>query len=124
MAITDPDDGALVKGKITFRGTAYDEDGSVEKVELCINGALWHIVHGTKSWVFEWDTNELQNGEYTIMARSYDGQDYSDEDVVAVTVENEDDGNGGFVPGFQLVEIMGIIGLMVLLSSMKRGQRW
>jgi len=123
VTITEPEDGASVKGKITFRGTAYDEDGSVEKVELSINGAPWDVVQGTQPWTFEWDTNELQNGEYTIMARSYDGLDYSDEDVVAVTVENEDDGNGGFVSGFQLAEIVGIIGLMIYLSWKKKGER-
>jgi len=86
VIITSPGNGDRVKGKISCRGTAYDEDGIVETVEISMNGGPWHPATGTTSWVFEWDTNEVQNGEYTIMARSFDGQDHSREETIVVSV--------------------------------------
>jgi len=110
VSIISPEDGEKVKGKVTIKGTASDEDGNVEKVEISINKEEWLPAFGTGTWSFEWDTSRVKNGEYIIKVRCYDGSDYSDEITIAITVENkEDNGNGGIIPGFGLLISIGAL---------------
>lgn len=78
-------------------------------------------MNGTNSWNFEWNTNIVENGEYTIKVRSYDGTKYSEEVSITVTVDNNeedgDDGGGGFLPGFGAVAMVGGIGITMILYT-------
>lgn len=113
VSITSPGEGDTVKGKVTLEGTASDEDGTVEKVEISIKEGAWLPATGTESWSFEWDTGDSENGEYMIKVRSCDGSDYSDEITITLTVENkEDEGGGGIIPGF---------GLLIFIGAMMTG---
>ncbi len=122
VTITAPANNSKVSGKITINGTASDPDGTVERVEISINGKEWINVSGVTSWSFEWNTEDIKNGEYTIKLRSYDGKNYSEEKSITVTVENEDDGNGdgGFLPGFGAVAVVGAVGIILTLTFKKR----
>jgi hypothetical protein len=88
VEITYPKEGQTVTGIITITGNADDTDGTVEYVEVKINDESWETASGTTSWTKEWDTTEYSNGSHTIYARSYDGEDYSNESIVNVTVYN------------------------------------
>jgi len=90
VSITSPSEGATVNGTITITGTASDSDGTVQSVEVKIGSDAWATASGTTSWTFTWDTTGYSDGSYTILARSYDGTNYSTEAQVNVTVNNTD----------------------------------
>jgi len=110
--ITSPTNGSEVKGTVTIKGTASDEDGTVEKVEISINGAEWVTVTGIGSWNYEWDSTTVENGDYEIRVRAYDGEDHSEETVWKVKVNNEEDG-GDDGPGFEIVGA--VLGILVVV---------
>ena len=119
VIITSPENGSVVKGKIIINGTASDEDGTIEMVELSINGGEWIAVTGTANWSFEWDTIKVKNGDSKIKVRAFDGKNYSNELVWNVKVENEKDGGGGFLLGLAAV-LLGIIIAGAIVANKKR----
>ncbi len=80
-SITSPaEDGDVVVNTTTqIEGTASDglDSGTVERVEVKIDKQFWHNASGTDSWSYSWDTSGLKLGKHTVMARAYDGTDYS-----------------------------------------------
>ncbi|UCE36017.1 MAG: hypothetical protein JSW00_10685 [Thermoplasmata archaeon] len=88
VSITSPYEGETVSDTIDIQGTAYDTDGTVEHVELRIDNGNWIEVEGTTSWTYPLDTTTMDNGQYTIYVRSYDGLNYSTEQRVNITVNN------------------------------------
>ncbi len=80
--------GSTVNGTVTISGTASDSDGTVQSVEVKIDDASWQTATGTDSWTYDWGTTTVGNGNHTISARSYDGEDYSDVASVIVEVFN------------------------------------
>jgi len=49
---------------------------------------MWNDAYGTDLWTYEWNTTNYTNGNHSIYARSYDGENYSSINIVNVTVEN------------------------------------
>ena len=90
VTITYPSDGATVNGTITIQGTASDEDGdeTIQKVEVKIDNGNWVVATGTTSWSYEWNTTQVENGQYTIYARACDGKDYSNIVSISANVFN------------------------------------
>lgn len=90
VEITSPDDGDTVSGTVTIQGIAYDNDegDEIDKVELRIDDGEWFLVSGTDSWIYQWDTTEVENGNHTIKARAFDGILYSNSDMITLFVEN------------------------------------
>ncbi len=90
VTITYPADGATVSTFVMISGTASDPDkkDNVSSVQIRINDGEWSTADGTTLWSYQWTTYTIQNGEYTISARSYDGKDYSDIKSIIVTVTN------------------------------------
>jgi subtilisin family serine protease len=91
----DCEPGALLTGTVTISGTAED-DVSIESVELRIRSILtgevvidWMEARGEEEWSIEVDTKALQDGEYDIEARAFDGSRYSEIAVCRVNVVNE-----------------------------------
>ncbi|MCK4364429.1 MAG: caspase family protein [Thermoplasmatales archaeon] len=94
VEITYPVEGQTVSGTITITGNANDPEGNLEYVEVKIDLlGNWETATGTTSWTYEWDTTGLPNGRYTIYARSFDRELYSDNDTVNVYVYNMGDIN-------------------------------
>jgi len=126
ITITEPADGSTLSGKISIKGIASDEDGIVEMVELAISGGSWLPANGTETWEFEWDTKSLDNGEYIIKARSYDGNNYSEEISITVMVANKDEGGDGGdsddnflfeqIGPLPLIGYLGIIAVIVIVG--------
>jgi len=127
VTITSPEDGSEVKGTIAIEGTATDEDGTVEKVDISINGGEWVSVTGIASWNYEWDTTTVKNGDYEIKVKAFDGEDYSEETVWNVKVNNEedddDDDGGGFLPGFGAALLVVAFGVGLFRRNRKRTSR-
>jgi hypothetical protein len=90
VTITYPSDGATVSTLVMISGTASDPDShdNVSSVEVRINDGDWITADGTTLWGYEWVTYTLQNGMYSISARSYDGKDYSTVETITVTLRN------------------------------------
>jgi nitrous oxidase accessory protein NosD len=91
--INSPSNLETVNGIVLVSGSAFDEDGSIELVEIKINDGDWVSAKGTNSWTYSIDTTYLDDAEYKFYARSYDGSEYSSEAVVAFIINNENNGN-------------------------------
>jgi hypothetical protein len=97
VKITYPEEGETVSGTITITGNADDTDGTVEFVEVKIDNDNWDKASGTTTWTKEWNTEDHSDGAHTIHARSFDGEDYSYEYTVQVTVDNGIDKEPPFI---------------------------
>ena len=91
--ITSPTHKSEVSGTVTISGSAFDGNGTIEKVEIFIDNG-WTTVTGTDSWSYEWDTTEVEDGSHTIHARAFDGEVYSGISTIVVTVNNTGDDHG------------------------------
>ncbi|MDD3493480.1 MAG: Ig-like domain-containing protein [Candidatus Thermoplasmatota archaeon] len=122
VTIIAPTSGTQLKGRFTIRGTASDPDGneSLERVELKIGNASWMVVTGTTSWNYNWDSTAVENGNYTIQARSYDGTNYSEIDSISITVNNKKDDDG--TPSFQFILLLAAAGIAMLV--LRRNRRY
>jgi subtilisin family serine protease len=88
VAITSHKDGDKIYGTTTISGVASDSDGKIESVEIKIDNTNWTVVNGTASWFYNLSTISLNNGSHTIGIRVYDGEEYSKEQHIALTVDN------------------------------------
>ena len=123
--IEHPVEGTRMHGTHAIEGTAHDEDGEVVMVEIRIDDGSWIHVEGTTHWSYEWDTTNVSNGEYTIYARSYDGEDHSEEVNITVDVHNPTEeemmyGEIFFWTAVVLVVIIALVGLGLELRRRKK----
>jgi len=84
-----PYNGSTVSKIVTISGIASDIDGNetLKNVEILINDE-WLDVNGTTKWIYTWEIYKVNDGNYTINVRSWDGIDYSDYDEIKLKVEN------------------------------------
>lgn len=87
VSISNPEDGASVRGEVNVTGNASDMDGEVERVEVKIDDGRWREANGTSPWNVTWDTTLWNSGNHTITARAWDGSDYSENETINVTVD-------------------------------------
>lgn len=82
--------GGTVSGEVTIEGSASDLDGdnTIEYVQIKIDEGDWEDVDEISEWSYTWDTTTLDDGNYTISARAYDGIDYSKVKSVIVSIDN------------------------------------
>ena len=76
VVITMPVSGVSYNGTLTATGTA-DDDGTIVRVEVNIDGGAWVAATGTATWSYGIDTTTLGFGAHALSARSYDGVSYS-----------------------------------------------
>jgi len=89
-----PIDNGVVKGIVTILVEAADPDGldDIENVQVRINEHEWHMTRfeavrgGVSLWSFRWDTTAVRDGEHTIWARAFDGEDHSMVDMKGILV--------------------------------------
>jgi hypothetical protein len=104
VSITFPNDGDIVSGEVEIRGTASDDDGFVQLVEIKIDDEPVIELPGTTNWRYDWDTTEYPNGEHTVKARAKDDLSvYSHEKSIAVIVDN----GGNIPPSIQITSHSG-----------------
>jgi hypothetical protein len=84
--ITSPQEGESLSGKVSFGATATDDIG-VSKVEFYVGTQL--ISTDNKSpYSIEWDTTLVQNGNVTLLVRSYDIENNMGQASLVVEVNN------------------------------------
>jgi hypothetical protein len=88
VSITSPHGYEHVYEIVTISCTLSDNEG-VEKVELWVNGVTTGLTDNTEPYSFEWNTMTLEDGNYTIIIRSYDtSENTTDSEPVVLTVDN------------------------------------
>jgi parallel beta-helix repeat protein len=129
-SIQSPTPSTTVNGTYTIAGNSSDPDGAVEKVEIRIDGGQWILAMGNESWTYDWDTTTVADGNHTIYARSYDGENYSTEVSLILIVDNyiqpppeeprDDSGWTAIVAAAILVITIVIIMILYWLARKKR----
>ena len=125
-SIHSPRQRSNASGIVVIEGSAYDLDGSIERVEVRIDDGPWIEANLTSAWSLDWDTTTASNGEHTIFARSYDGTDYSVEVMVIVIVDNPHE-RGDLLLGqilfWTVVVVVILIALAGLVLEARRGKK-
>ncbi|MCI0497253.1 MAG: FG-GAP-like repeat-containing protein [Thermoplasmata archaeon] len=93
VAILTPGSGENVTGRTIIGGMAGSNVNVTLSVEVSVdNGSTWHDAVGSALWTFEWDTRDLPNGTYTIIARATVGYLPFSHDEVTVEIVNAPNG--------------------------------
>lgn len=123
--ITHPEEHARMHETYSITGSAHDEDGTVVAVDISIDGGPWIPVNETTSWSYEWDTTEVDNGEYTIHARCLDDDGAYDIASVVVDVHNptEEEMMYGEIFFWTAVVLVVVIAITGLLLEVKRRKK-
>jgi hypothetical protein len=90
VEIITPSYGESVSKIVQISGYASDpdDDETLKKIEIMTDNNNWVTVEGKTEWSYEWITYDLEDGEYTIQVRAWDGADYSDVEKITVKVFN------------------------------------
>ena len=89
VTITLPQDGSTVYEIITITCMSSDNEEVLKKVELWVNGVTTGLTDNSEPYSFDWNTTTLEDGNYTIIIRSYDTNDNTtDSEPVVLTVDN------------------------------------
>ena len=84
VALTSPANYVLLKGTVTICASASDNVG-VTNVEFYCNGMLLYASN-VSPFSFKWDTTNVGNGVYTIIAKAYDNAGNSKESSSATVL--------------------------------------
>ena len=88
VTITSPQNGTTVYEIATITCMSSDNEG-VEKVELWVNGVSTGVTDNSEPYSFDWNTTTLEDGNYTIIIRSYDiSENTTDSEPITLTVDN------------------------------------
>jgi hypothetical protein len=128
VQITSHLDLERVSGTLNIQGTADDPDGEVLWVEIRIDGSQWVFALGTTSWSFGLDTTFYPEGEHIIKVRAFDGEDYSEEAVITIVVDNEVDESEKDEVGIQLwifilIFIIVIVVVVAIIAAEMSGKK-
>jgi parallel beta-helix repeat protein len=120
-----------VSGTIAITGIASDLDGTVERIELHINGEALAELPGSESWSYLWNTTTVSDGDYTITARAFDGKLYSKWVAETVTVDNipppEDSSGtswlwaGAFLVAVAIAIAVALVVLVLVMKGRSKG---
>ena len=124
LSILYPRQHAAVNGTVTIRGIARDNVKVVSVEYRAAGTEEWYTAEGTTEWHVTLNTTQVDNGNYTLEFRAYDGRQYSEILTLTVTVQNEESngGSNGFIPGFETVEMaFALIGAVFLFRWRRRG---
>jgi hypothetical protein len=101
VEISEPQDGNSVAGIVEVIGSAFDPEGDLEVVEICIGeGGTWVPVNGLGYWTYEFDTSLFKTSqrEIVIKARAEDAtESQSLMDIITlrlyeVKIDSDEDG--------------------------------
>jgi hypothetical protein len=89
VTISHPNDNTKVASLVMISGISSDPDGidDLIMVEVKIDDR-WETADGTTRWSYDWNTYGYEDSSYTIHARSWDGEVYSDIQTITVEVSN------------------------------------
>src|SRR3990167_5640728 len=86
VKLTAPAEGSSLSGAVTMTATASDND-KVQKVEFYVDGSL-QSTSLSGPYTFTGDSNQVANGDHTIVAKAYDASGNTSTSSVKVTVAN------------------------------------
>ena len=75
-------------GTVLVTGTASSARETVRSVEVRIDSGAYQPATGTTAWSYLWNTTGYGNGPHTVTARAFDGNVYSYEFRLVVSVDN------------------------------------
>ena len=93
VTITHPKNEATVKGIITIKGNAWDDDGSIKSVKVRINEVYYFVkdTSGNNSW-YSWslmfNTSKLKDGEYRVTALAMDNLEKLTDAHIWIIIKN------------------------------------
>ncbi|MGH7158349.1 MAG: fibronectin type III domain-containing protein [Candidatus Saccharimonadales bacterium] len=87
VALTEPTDGAVVRGTVSLKATATD-NVAVNRIEFLADGQLLGS-DTTSPYELALDTTTLTNNSHTITATAFDASDNSASAQIAINVDNE-----------------------------------
>ncbi len=119
IEIKTPEDNMKVKGTIIITGSSDDSDGVIEFAEIRIGEGSWEEAQGLYDWSYEIDTALYSDGEYTISARAFDGEDYSEEVQITLTFDQkgEDEEKELDILMILMLVVAAIVVVMVLAAA-------
>ena len=91
ITIIYPEENDIVTGLVSIYGIASDPDGNetLNCVEVRIDDESWQNATGLEHWNYTWNTDSETEGLHTIRSRSFDGELFSSDFVVNVTVQHD-----------------------------------
>ena len=87
MVISSPANGETVYEIVTISCTITDDEG-VSHAELWVPGDTTAVIDKSDPYSFEWNTNELENGSYTLKLKAVDINDNADSSSLTLIVDN------------------------------------
>jgi len=122
LFITFPKDNAKITSSINISGTASAYLGKIKSVQIKIDANQWNITNGTDKWSFNFNTENLSDGNYTISVRCYDGLRFSDIKMINVTVQDiQKFDKKNDTPGFECIFTICAI-ILILLYKRKKNR--
>ncbi|MCK5562409.1 MAG: hypothetical protein KAJ51_17545 [Thermoplasmata archaeon] len=118
VTINSPGSNSKVKDTIIIEGTAIDDDGEIENVEIKIGTGRWYAAQGTQNWTYYWDTTTSKDDNYAIYVRASDGTDYSAQRTITLVVDNgitEEDEAGSIEAIFDFFPIIILIIIIIVI---------
>lgn len=103
VVVTDPTDGARVRGLVLVHGTSSDADGPVVQVEARVDRGVWHDVRGARSWQYGWESTAVPDGEHVLEFRAYDGDLHSSIAQLRLVVDNVRTAEENALPEVEIV---------------------
>ncbi len=92
--ISLPSDDDLIDrsqiNEINIQGTAFDAQNGISSIEINIDGGEWINAGASGQWFHDLSLSGLENGNHTIYARAFDGNEYSAEASVRIFIEGEE----------------------------------
>jgi len=80
ISITSPSSGANVYGIVAIK-TSVSDDFGIKKVQFYVNGGLSKTTQASPH-IFNWGTNKIYNGTYTVKAVVYDTRNQTSQDQI------------------------------------------
>ena len=88
VTITSPQTNSTVYEIVTITCMSSDNEG-VDRVELWVNGVSTDISDNSEPYSLDWNTTTFEDGDYTIIVRSYDtNENTTDSEPIVLTVDN------------------------------------
>jgi hypothetical protein len=97
VRIVEPSKNSPVSGNVIIEISASDSDGSIDRIEVYVDGALKTTLAGNSdsTYTFSWDTTSETNATHAVKVVAYDDLGSNAEDSKSIKVSNKGTESGG-----------------------------